>query len=287
GDVHRAEKARGDVTLHLLRRQLLEEPGVEAGGIVDQHVDAAEAVDGRLDRGLGVLRAGDVELDDEQIVRVADCLRDGVGIAAGGHDVVAGGQRGLGEVDAHAASGAGDEPGLLEGHGCQQSADSEKVGVPVERGTGRVPQRGTAGSTLDLVETKKEIREFLTSRRAKITPEQVGLTSYGSRRVPGLRREEVAVLAGVSGPYYTRLERGEIHGVSDSVLSALAGALQLDDAERTHLFDLARAAQPSGARPRRRQAKQRIRPEVQWTLDAVTGAAAIVGNQRLDILAAN
>jgi transcriptional regulator with XRE-family HTH domain len=137
------------------------------------------------------------------------------------------------------------------------------------------------------VETKQEIREFLTSRRARITPEQAGLTSYGSRRVPGLRREEVAVLAGVSAPYYTRLERGDMSGVSESVLDALARALELDDAERAHLFDLARAAQPAAARPRRRQAKQRVRPEVQWSLDAITGAAAFVGNERLDLLAAN
>jgi transcriptional regulator with XRE-family HTH domain len=137
------------------------------------------------------------------------------------------------------------------------------------------------------VETKQEIREFLTSRRARITPEQAGLTSYGSRRVPGLRREEVAVLAGVSAPYYTRLERGDMSGVSESVLEALARALELDDAERAHLFDLARAAQPTAARPRRRQAKQRVRPEVQWSLDAITGAAAFVGNARLDLLAAN
>jgi transcriptional regulator with XRE-family HTH domain len=137
------------------------------------------------------------------------------------------------------------------------------------------------------VETKTEIREFLTSRRGRITPEQAGLPAYGSRRVPGLRREEVAVLAGVSVPYYTRLERGDMSGVSQSVLDALARALQLDDAERAHLFDLARAAQPSGARPRRRQVKQRVRPEVQWTLDAITGAAAFVSNSRLDILAEN
>ena len=161
------------------------------------------------------------------------------------------------------------------------------MGVPVERGTGRVPQARTAGSTLRLVDTKQEIREFLTSRRARITPEQAGLASYGSRRVPGLRREEVAVLAGVSVPYYTRLERGDMSGASESVLEALARALQLDDAERAHLFDLARAAQPTPARPRRRQTKQRVRPEVQWTLDAITGAAAFVGNERLDILAAN
>jgi transcriptional regulator with XRE-family HTH domain len=137
------------------------------------------------------------------------------------------------------------------------------------------------------VETKQEIREFLASRRARITPEQAGLRSYGSRRVPGLRREEVAVLAGVSVPYYTRLERGDANGVSDSVLEALARALQLDDAERAHLFDLARAAQPTPARPRRREVKQHVRPEVQWTLDAITGAAAFVGNERLDLLAAN
>src|SRR5216684_2135371 len=108
------------------------------------------------------------------------------------------------------------------------------------------------------MDTKKEIRDFLTSRRARITPEQAGLRSYGSRRVPGLRREEVAVLAGVSVPYYTRLERGDMSGVSQSVLEALARALELDDAERAHLFDLARAAQPTGVRPPRRRANQRL-----------------------------
>jgi transcriptional regulator with XRE-family HTH domain len=137
------------------------------------------------------------------------------------------------------------------------------------------------------VDTKKEIRDFLTSRRARITPEQAGLRSHGARRVPGLRREEVAVLAGVSVPYYTRLERGDMSGASQSVLEALARALELDEAERAHLFDLARAAQPTVAPPRRRRAKQRVRPEVQWTLDAITAAAAFVGNQRLDLLAAN
>jgi transcriptional regulator with XRE-family HTH domain len=137
------------------------------------------------------------------------------------------------------------------------------------------------------VDARTEIREFLTSRRARITPEQVGLVAYGSRRVPGLRREEVAVLAGVSVPYYTRLERGDMHGVSQGVLEALARALQLDDAERSHLFDLARAAQPSVSPPRRRPARQRIRPSVQHLLDAITGAAAFVRNGRLDFLAAN
>jgi transcriptional regulator with XRE-family HTH domain len=120
-----------------------------------------------------------------------------------------------------------------------------------------------------------------------MTPERAGLASYGARRVPGLRREEVAVLAGVSVPYYTRLERGDISGVSEGILHALARALQLDDAERTHLFNLARAAQPTGAPPRGRPSRQRIRPEAQWTLDAITRAAAIISNDRLDILAAN
>jgi transcriptional regulator with XRE-family HTH domain len=135
--------------------------------------------------------------------------------------------------------------------------------------------------------TRSEIREFLTSRRAKVTPAQAGLADYGRRRVLGLRREEVAVLAGVSAPYYTRLERGDVHGVSDSVLDALAKALQLDEAERLHLFDLTRAAQPTTTPRRRRPANQQVRPSVQYILDAITGAAAFVRNDRLDILAAN
>ena len=149
------------------------------------------------------------------------------------------------------------------------------------------PKRASPGLRWLSWRPRHEIREFLTSRRGRITPEQAGLPTYGARRVPGLRREEVAVLAGVSVQYYTRLERGDMSGASEGVLEALARALQLDDAERAHLFDLARAAQPAGARPRRRQAKPRIRPEIQWTLDAITGAAAYVGNDRLDILATN
>jgi transcriptional regulator with XRE-family HTH domain len=137
------------------------------------------------------------------------------------------------------------------------------------------------------VDAKTEIREFLTSRRARITPEQAGLPSFGStRRVPGLRREEVALLAGVSVDYYTRLERGNAGGVSDIVLEALARALQLDETERTHLFDLARATQASPPR-RRRRAQQRIRPSVQHVLDAMVSVPAFVRNGRLDILGAN
>lgn len=137
------------------------------------------------------------------------------------------------------------------------------------------------------MDTRSEIREFLTSRRARITPQQAGLPWYGdNRRVPGLRREEVALLAGVSVDYYTRLERGNASGVSDTVLAALARALQLDDAERAHLFDLARATRAT-PRTRRRRAPQRVRPSVQRLLDAITGAPAFVRNGRLDILAAN
>jgi transcriptional regulator with XRE-family HTH domain len=133
-----------------------------------------------------------------------------------------------------------------------------------------------------------DIAEFLTSRRAKITPEQASLPTYGKRRVPGLRREEVASLAGVSIDYYKRLERGSVSGVSESVLEALAQALQLDDAERAHIFDLARAANPVA--PRRRRAggsgSQRIRPVVQRILDSM-GTPALVRNARVDYLAAN
>lgn len=135
--------------------------------------------------------------------------------------------------------------------------------------------------------TQSDIREFLASRRAKITPEQAGLPAYGgNRRVAGLRREEVAMLAGVSVDYYTRLERGNFGGVSESVLAAIARALQLDDAEREHLFDLARAT-ATVRPPRRRPAPQRVRPTIQRILDAMTDAPAFVRNNRRDLLAAN
>jgi transcriptional regulator with XRE-family HTH domain len=137
------------------------------------------------------------------------------------------------------------------------------------------------------VDAKTEIREFLTSRRARVTPEQSGLPWFGgNRRVPGLRREEVALLAGVSVDYYIRLERGNLARASETVLESLARALQLDEVERAHLFDLARATQTSAPR-RRRRGQQRIRPSVQQMLDAMTGVAAFVRNDRLDILAAN
>ena len=145
------------------------------------------------------------------------------------------------------------------------------------------PTMGATDVASVVVDNRNEIRQFLTSRRARITPEQAGLPVYGAnRRVPGLRREEVALLAGVSVDYYTRLERGNLGGVSEAVLEALAQALQLDEAERGHLFDLARAANTT-ARPRRRPAQQRVRPGVQRILDAITDAPADVRNGRRDI----
>ena len=137
------------------------------------------------------------------------------------------------------------------------------------------------------MDARSETREFLTSRRAKLTPEQTGLRTYGgTRRVPGLRREEVALLAGVSVDYYTRLERGNLSGVSETVLEALARALQLDEPERSHLFDLARSAQTI-SQSRRRPTSHRVRPSVQRLLDAMTGAPAFIRNGRMDVLAAN
>ncbi|TMR90471.1 helix-turn-helix transcriptional regulator, partial [Nonomuraea basaltis] len=134
------------------------------------------------------------------------------------------------------------------------------------------------------MDNRDEIRDFLTSRRARITPEQAGLAPGGRRRVPGLRREEVAVLAGVSTEWYTRLEKGHITGISDDVLHAVARALHLDDAERAHLFDLARAA---GTGHRTRRPARGVRPGLQRMLDAMTDAPAIIRNGRMDIVAAN
>ncbi|MFJ6886393.1 helix-turn-helix transcriptional regulator [Streptomyces californicus] len=141
------------------------------------------------------------------------------------------------------------------------------------------------------MDNREEVREFLTSRRAKITPELAGLPAGPRRRVPGLRRGEVAVLADVSVEYYAKLERGDLFGVSPAVLEALARALRLDDAERAHLANLARAADGSDAltRPRRRTAGPRWTPHrsLRWTLDAITAGPAFVRNGRMDVLAAN
>jgi transcriptional regulator with XRE-family HTH domain len=138
------------------------------------------------------------------------------------------------------------------------------------------------------VNTRSDVREFLASRRARLTPEQAGLPVYGmTRRVGGLRREEVALLAGVSVDYYNRVERGNLKGVSESVLNALARALQLDEAERAHLFDLAGTANATiGAVRRDPPVPRNLRPGVRRVLEALTGPAW-VRNNRLDMLAAN
>ncbi|MER6982245.1 helix-turn-helix transcriptional regulator [Streptomyces carpinensis] len=131
-----------------------------------------------------------------------------------------------------------------------------------------------------------EVREFLSTRRARITPQQAGLPVYGGqRRVPGLRREEVALLAGMSVDYYVRLERGNLSGASDAVLEALAHALQLDEAERTHLYDLARASTVSGRRPTATMTQ--VRPTIMRLLDSMTDVPAYVRNRRFDVLTAN
>ena len=140
------------------------------------------------------------------------------------------------------------------------------------------------------MDTQRDIREFLTTRRARLTPDQAGLPNFGGRRrVPGLRREEVALLAGMSVEYYVRLERGNATGVSESVLEGIGRALQLDDTERMHLHDLVRAAN-EGIRPQQRRRSSRthqVRPGVQQLLDAMATVPAVVQNGRLDILAAN
>jgi transcriptional regulator with XRE-family HTH domain len=134
---------------------------------------------------------------------------------------------------------------------------------------------------------RSEFADFLASRRARLTPDQAGLPVYGgNRRVAGLRREEVALMAGVSADYYVKLERGNARGVSDSVLESLARALQLDEAERAHLFDLAHTIN-SASKPLRRAPKPQVRASVQRILDSMTTVPAYVSNRRLDILATN
>jgi transcriptional regulator with XRE-family HTH domain len=137
------------------------------------------------------------------------------------------------------------------------------------------------------MDKSKDVREFLMSRRSRITPAQAGLPAYGgTRRVAGLKREEVAMLTGVSTEYYARLERGNLRGVSDSVLDALARALQLDEAERAHLYDLAKAAAPTPA-PGVRRARSEVRPSIERLLAGMTGAPAYIRNARMDVVAAN
>src|SRR6478752_7574074 len=140
------------------------------------------------------------------------------------------------------------------------------------------------------MDNRAEVREFLMSRRAKLTPDAAGIAGGSNRRVAGLRRTEVATLAGVSVEYYAKLERGAIAGASASVLDAISRALQLDDTERAHLFDRARAADgiPSSGRPRRRAVKAAApRPSLLWAMSAITDGVAFVRDQHQDMLATN
>ncbi|MFG2971065.1 MULTISPECIES: helix-turn-helix domain-containing protein [unclassified Streptomyces] len=138
------------------------------------------------------------------------------------------------------------------------------------------------------MDQRSQIREFLASRRARITPQSVGLPVAGrKRRVPGLRREEVAALAGLSVDYYVRLERGALTNASDSVLRAIARALRLDAAEQAHLTDLARAGRPSAAARSHRSSPAAIAPQLQTVLDALVGVPALVRSPTLDMIAAN
>lgn len=135
-------------------------------------------------------------------------------------------------------------------------------------------------------ENRDEVRAFLTTRRAKVRPESVALPAGGNRRVPGLRRGEVAALAGVSVEYYSRVERGDLSGVSESILDAIAQALRLDESEREHLFDLSRTANASPLRRRATKAVT-VRPALVHVVNTVSGGPAFIRNGRLDLLASN
>ncbi|GAB2497631.1 helix-turn-helix transcriptional regulator [Promicromonospora xylanilytica] len=157
-------------------------------------------------------------------------------------------------------------------------------------GSGGTSHPARGGTYRGAMSTKDEVRDFLVSRRANVTPQQAGIADRGGeRRVPGLRREEVAALAGVSLDYYTRLERGNIRGASQSVLGAIARALRLDDAEREYLFDLSRTTSrgaPAAVARARKPVAQSVRTSVQRVLDNMT-VPAIVHNSNQDFVAAN
>lgn len=170
----------------------------------------------------------------------------------------------------------------------QETTHPRREGVSNGGSTRRACPRQAASPIVDGMDNRTEVREFLASRRARITPERVGLPSGRNRRVPGLRRSEVATLAGVSVEYYTKLEQGALSGASLEILDCIAKALQLDDAERAHLFDLAHAASPV-ARPPRHRDPQVWRPHesLQWLLDGITVGPAFVRDGRLDLVAVN
>jgi transcriptional regulator with XRE-family HTH domain len=171
----------------------------------------------------------------------------------------------------------------------QRSAADRGESLPWGVPTGHL-STPSYGPIVGAVDNRAEVKDFLTTRRAKVSAARAGLPDIGTRRVPGLRRSEVAALAGISVEYYAKLERGALAGASPSVLDALARALQLDDAERTHLHDLARAADGTSTlpRPRRRTTRRWTpRPSLQWVLDSITAGPAIIRNGRMDLLATN
>lgn len=129
-----------------------------------------------------------------------------------------------------------------------------------------------------------ELGTFLRARRGKLTPQDAGITSYGARRVPGLRREELAQLAGVSVTYYTRLEQGQSTNASETVIDAIARALNLNDDERAHLHDLARPARGTRRRPVR---PDHARPGTIRLLSAMTHIPSVVMGRRSEVLAWN
>ncbi|MEV7000046.1 helix-turn-helix transcriptional regulator [Streptomyces sp. NPDC093982] len=144
--------------------------------------------------------------------------------------------------------------------------------------------RGAADTGAGL-DPRAELSEFLRSRRARLKPEDVGLPDYGRhRRVPGLRREELAQLAGVSVAYYTRLEQGNGRNVSAEVLDAIARALRLSDAEHSHLTHLAKPKQHK-KKPATRT--EQVRPALRQLLDSIDGVPAYISGRRSDILAWN
>lgn len=137
------------------------------------------------------------------------------------------------------------------------------------------------------MDNRAEVSDFLRTRRDRTTPDQAGIIAGGNRRVPGLRREEVAFLAGVSVDYYARLERGNLAGVSDEVLGAIGTVLHLDEAELTHLHDLARASQPRPHATRKPSRDNTLRPSLRRFLDSITGSAVWIRNERMDFIAGN
>jgi transcriptional regulator with XRE-family HTH domain len=130
----------------------------------------------------------------------------------------------------------------------------------------------------------KLIGDYLRARREQVQPDEVGLTDNGRRRVRGLRRDELAMLAGISTEYYTRLEQGRDQHPSAQVLDAVARALGLDDDGRAHLHQLARPAPGRKAAPRR---PDRVGASLQQLLDSWTQTPAYVQGRHLDVLASN